>query len=103
METLLILGALAALLFSGCLVASQLARARRPELRMAREEDLLDEADGADLLIRGLEPPRASPIDRTATILEVEAVKTPSPPTLAPDSPGPLPSPQTSLRDRELR
>ena len=72
METLLILGALGVLLFSGFLVALQLRRGRRPELRMAREEDLVDEADGEDLLIRSLEPLRPSPIDRSATVLDIE-------------------------------
>jgi hypothetical protein len=72
METFLILSALAALLFSVLIVASLLSRERRPELRMAREVDLVEEADGEETLIRSLEPPRASPIDRTAPILEIE-------------------------------
>lgn len=72
METILILSALGALLFSGLLVVSVLGQAKRPELRMSREVDLIDEADGEELLIRSLEPARASPIDRTASTLEIE-------------------------------
>ncbi|MGU3362048.1 hypothetical protein ACLBWX_17120 [Methylobacterium sp. M6A4_1b] len=92
METLLILGALGVLLFSGFLVALQLTRGRRPELRMGREEDLVDEADGEELLIRSLEPMRASPIDRTATILDIEpershAISAEAPPKELPSSP----------------
>ncbi|MCJ2034121.1 hypothetical protein [Methylobacterium sp. J-068] len=79
METILILGALAALLFSGLMVATLLGRARRPELRMAREVDLIEEADGEETLIRSLEPVPASPIDRTAPVLEIEPTRHPEP------------------------
>ena len=74
METLLILGALGVLLFSGFLVALQLARGRRPELRMAREEDLMEDLmeEDEETLMRSLQTPRTSPIDRSATILPIE-------------------------------
>jgi hypothetical protein len=103
METLLILGALGVLLFSGFLVALQLARGRRPELRMAREEDLLDEDDGENLLLRSLEPPRASPIDRTATILDIEPERPHAIPGEAPPRELPSPPLRDPYRDRELR
>lgn len=70
METTLILAAVAALAISGVMVATMMTRSRRPELRMGREEDLA--ADGEETLMRSIEPPRASPIDRSATILEIE-------------------------------
>ena len=74
METLLILGALGVLLFSGFLVALQLRRGRRPELRMAREEDLMEDLmeEDEETLMRSLQPPRISPIDRSAPILPIE-------------------------------
>ncbi|KQU34318.1 hypothetical protein ASG63_12810 [Methylobacterium sp. Leaf94] len=103
METLLILGALGVLLFSGFLVALQLRRGRRPELRMAREEDLVDEADGEDLLIRSLEPLRPSPIDRSATVLDIEPER---PLGVSDEDPArKLPSPHRPdpHRERELR
>lgn len=72
METTLILAAVAALAISGVMVATMMTRSRRPELRMGREEDLA--ADGEETLMRSIEPPRASPIDRSATILDIEPV-----------------------------
>ncbi|NEU10763.1 hypothetical protein G3T14_01280 [Methylobacterium sp. BTF04] len=72
METTLILSALAVLVLSGILVATMVARSRRPELRMAREEDLAE--DGEEILMRSIEPPRISPIDRSAPILDIEPV-----------------------------
>lgn len=72
METILILSAVGALLFCSLLVASLLARGQRPELRMSRETDLIDEAHDEEALIRSVQPPRASPIDRSAPILEVQ-------------------------------
>lgn len=84
METILILGALVALLFCGLTVASVLARGRRPELRMAREAELLDDEDDEEFLIRSLEPPAASPIDRKAPLIEVEPSQ-PSPPDRLPE------------------
>lgn len=73
METTLILTALAVLAISGVLVATMMARARRPELRMSREEDLAE--DGEETLMRSIEPPRISPIDRSAPVLEIEPVR----------------------------
>lgn len=103
METLLILGALGVLLFSGFLVVLQLRRGRRPELRMAREEDLVDEADGEDLLIRSLEPLRPSPIDRSATVLDIEPER---PLAVSDEDPArglPSPARPDPHRERELR
>lgn len=73
METTLILSALAVLAISGVMVATMMTRSRRPELRMDREEDLA--AEGEESLMRSIEPPRASPIDRSATILEIEPMR----------------------------
>ena len=90
METILILSAVGALLFCGLLVASVLARGQRPELRMSRETDLIDEADDEEALIRSVQPPQASPIDRSAPILEIQPATIPEPRRLprghAPDS-----------------
>ncbi|GJD72282.1 hypothetical protein [Methylobacterium goesingense] len=86
METTLILGALGALLFCGLVVVSLLMRGRRPELRMGREVDLIDEAEDEETLMRSLEPPRPSPIDRTATILEIEPTDDPKARPLPPDT-----------------
>lgn len=72
METTLIFGALGALLFCGLMVVTLLMRGRRPELRMGREDDLIDEAEGEETLMRSLVPPRPSPIDREAPILDIE-------------------------------
>lgn len=57
METTLIFGALGALLFCGLMVVTLLMRGRRPELRMGREDDLIDEAEGEETLMRSLVPP----------------------------------------------
>lgn len=70
METTLILAALAAFTLSCVVVMAMMARARRPELRMEREKDLME--DGEETLMRSVQPPRASPIDRSATILPIE-------------------------------
>ncbi|KQP10965.1 MAG: hypothetical protein Q7T93_08565 [Methylobacterium sp.] len=70
METTLILAAIAAFTLSCIVVMAVMARARRPELRMEREEDLME--DGEETLMRSLQPPRISPIDRSAPILPIE-------------------------------
>lgn len=75
METTLILTAVAVLAISAVLVAAMMARARRPELRLTREEDLAE--DGEETLMRSIEPPRISPIDRSAPILDIEPVAEP--------------------------
>lgn len=70
METTLILAAIAVFTLSCIVVMAMMARTRRPELRMAREEELMEEDE--ETLMRSLQPPRASPIDRSATILPTE-------------------------------
>jgi hypothetical protein len=70
METTLILAAIAAFTLSCIVVMAMMARTRRPELRMEREEDLMEE--GEETLMRSLQPPRISPIDRSAPILPIE-------------------------------
>lgn len=71
MEIFMILAAVAALAVSGVLVATMMARSRRPELRLASEDAL--ERDGDDALMRSLERPDPSPIDREATVLDPQA------------------------------
>lgn len=87
METTLILSALAVLALSGVMVATMMTRSRRPELRMSREEELAEE--GEESLLRSIVPPRPSPIDRSATILEIEPVRDREhPPHRLPDGEG---------------
>lgn len=69
METILILGALAACAAVALVVAAMTARGRRAPLRLSNE---LDEADEVHLL-GGIEP-RATPIDRSADILDLDPV-----------------------------
>ncbi|MGU3536449.1 hypothetical protein [Methylobacterium sp. A54F] len=66
METVLILGAVAACVVAAILVAASAARTRRPPLRMGSE---LEEADEAALLRTVARP--ESPIDRDAEVIEV--------------------------------
>ena len=74
METTLILAAIAVFTLSCIVVMAMMARARRPELRMAREEDLMEDLmeEDEETLMRSLQTPRTSPIDRSATILPIE-------------------------------
>jgi hypothetical protein len=70
METLLILAAIAVAGLALASAAVMSAQARRPPLRMQREDDLADGYE--ELLIQSLRPAARSPIDRTGPIVDAE-------------------------------
>lgn len=69
MELVLILAALAACVVAGLVVAILAARSRRPDLRMGSEIEDHEE----DYLLASVGP-KDSPIDRSAEVLDIEAI-----------------------------
>jgi len=69
----MILAAGAAFVLACVAVAVLSARERRPELRLPREEELAAGGD-EDRLIASLTPPKPSPIDREAPLLDHEPI-----------------------------
>lgn len=75
METFLILAAVVAVAISVVAVARTMSRARRPPLRLPHEDTIEDDDEH---MMESFAPPQASPIDRSAPVLDLEPVEPPA-------------------------